>query len=421
MPTLLPLQALFKEIDVGSYRSTGQHTGEISIERWNAYMQETHNTMELEKPGSGDMWIHTLMDEFRKVSMTTEEKDRKETEDTARYQELLQSAEALYRAISDTNTDQDHHLPELVDKLRKREFVTVHGGDFHVFGRIEAANDQDLKSITLEQWLEFLKTTRDAKESEVARRGNRWLRDFTRSLQRNIERAENNKHERVLFESFVLDELTDAYRLMAEHEQGGTKLESLGPDDALLSKGRIVVNYGISDTLHPRVSHLNEDKEGLVSLGEWLRYAKQVHEEMEHDHLCEGDLMCQSMVEKLKKALMSPEDYIEMEKEEAATFDRLLHAGVEAFAMMAEHLRNKMDHRVLHKVVLEFLATELHLHTENRQLQKHAAGQRVQWEGKHYFIQPRSSHQRDLSNGCGRRSRSSSASRSHRGGGGRDI
>ena len=75
-------ESFFDEIDIDK-------TQEITLERWNEYMRETHETMELHAPGSGDAWIQTLMDGFRKASMTVTQREENAVRDETEFQECL--------------------------------------------------------------------------------------------------------------------------------------------------------------------------------------------------------------------------------------------------------------------------------------------------------------------------------------------
>lgn len=85
-----------------------------------------------------------------------------------------------------------------------------------------------------------------------------------------------------------MEDLTEAYRLMAEHvhrESAETSPSDKGSAVLTLTE---MTSYGIAVDLHDRVAALEGDGEGKVSLGQWVEYAKGVHEEREHDHIEQG-------------------------------------------------------------------------------------------------------------------------------------
>ena len=88
---------------------------------------------------------------------------------------MLEEAEVIYRLVSAVGGE--------TDLMEKTELIKANGGDFKLF---EALDEDESGTVTLEEWLAYLKKTRALKGAKKPEKGDRWLQNLLYTLRSHI-------------------------------------------------------------------------------------------------------------------------------------------------------------------------------------------------------------------------------------------
>ena len=146
----------------GNYRffeaiDTAQ-TGHITPDQWLESLRNMHKAKGAVKIGKADRWLHSLL--------FTLERGCGARHFTA---QQLAEAKTVFDLLASVETE-DASIDITV--VTRRQLIRAQGGDFKLFEKLDVDGDA---SVTIEEWLDYLRRTHAEKSKSRVERGDKWL------------------------------------------------------------------------------------------------------------------------------------------------------------------------------------------------------------------------------------------------------
>jgi len=132
---------------------------------------------------------------------------------------MLDDADRVFHLVSELHTSEGgslRHWEEGGSRLSKTQLVAAHGGDYHLFERIDTDEDGFL---SLSEWRHFIEMMRIQKKSDL--KAEKWLHALLYTLERNIDVLHSKREQR--------EEAEQCSAILSEKDEDGARAVSHHP------------------------------------------------------------------------------------------------------------------------------------------------------------------------------------------------